>query len=65
MDDSDYIHVALVLMYGYAMRYAPSTDIEVRIDALVVWYYFLWFLVNISLPNEHAHVIELVSYGAN
>ncbi|KAG5557063.1 hypothetical protein RHGRI_007350 [Rhododendron griersonianum] len=35
MDDSDYIHIALVLMYGYAMRYAPSTVIEVRIDALV------------------------------
>ena len=36
MDDSDDIHAALALMYGYAARYAPSTVIEARIDALVV-----------------------------
>lgn len=35
MDDSDDIHAALALMYGYAARYAPSTVIEARIDALV------------------------------
>ncbi|PSS32865.1 Protein SHOOT GRAVITROPISM like [Actinidia chinensis var. chinensis] len=35
MDDSDDIHAALALMYGYAARYAPSTVIETRIDALV------------------------------
>lgn len=34
--DSDDIHAALALMYGYAARYAPSTVIEARIDALVV-----------------------------
>ena len=45
MDDSDDIHAALALMYGYAARYAPSTVIEARIDALVVWYHFhLYFL---------------------
>ncbi|CAN1770484.1 Protein SHOOT GRAVITROPISM 6 [Linum perenne] len=34
-EDSDDIHAALALMYGYAARYAPSTVIEARIDALV------------------------------
>ncbi|KAC9942908.1 hypothetical protein E3N88_45039 [Mikania micrantha] len=33
--DSDDIHASLALMYGYAARYAPSTVIEARIDALV------------------------------
>lgn len=36
MEESDDIHAALALMYGYAARYAPSTVIEARIDALVV-----------------------------
>ncbi|OVA17935.1 HEAT [Macleaya cordata] len=35
VEDSDDIHAALALMYGYAARYAPSTIIEARIDALV------------------------------
>ncbi|KAL5740899.1 hypothetical protein ACOSQ2_030079 [Xanthoceras sorbifolium] len=35
MEESDDIHAALALMYGYAARYAPSTVIEARIDALV------------------------------
>ncbi|XP_019054507.1 PREDICTED: protein SHOOT GRAVITROPISM 6 isoform X2 [Nelumbo nucifera] len=35
MEDADDIHAALALMYGYAARYAPSTVIEARIDALV------------------------------
>ncbi|KAJ8753981.1 hypothetical protein K2173_001879 [Erythroxylum novogranatense] len=34
-EQSDDIHAALALMYGYAARYAPSTVIETRIDALV------------------------------
>ncbi|KAF8005603.1 hypothetical protein BT93_K0021 [Corymbia citriodora subsp. variegata] len=33
--ESDDIHAALALMYGYAARYAPSTVIQARIDALV------------------------------
>lgn len=35
MEDSDDIHAALALMYGYAARYAPSIVIEARIEALV------------------------------
>ncbi|KAK1291077.1 hypothetical protein QJS10_CPB18g01710 [Acorus calamus] len=35
VDDTDDIHAGLALMYGYAARYAPSTVIEARIDALV------------------------------
>lgn len=34
-EDSDDIHAALALMYGYAARYAPTSVIEARIDALV------------------------------
>ncbi|KAK4789666.1 hypothetical protein SAY86_016970 [Trapa natans] len=33
--ESDDIHAALALMYGYAARYAPSTVIEARINVLV------------------------------
>ena len=36
MEESDDIHAALALMYGYAAKYAPTTVIEARIDALVV-----------------------------
>ena len=35
-EESDDIHAALALMYGYAAKYAPSTVIEARINALVV-----------------------------
>lgn len=35
--ESDDIHAALALMYGYAAKYAPSTVIEARINALIVW----------------------------
>ncbi|EPS71954.1 hypothetical protein M569_02803, partial [Genlisea aurea] len=35
MEESDDIHAALALMYGYAAKYAPSTVIEARINALV------------------------------
>ncbi|KAK8712010.1 hypothetical protein V6N13_147263 [Hibiscus sabdariffa] len=34
-EESDDVHAALALMYGYAARYAPSTVIEARIDALI------------------------------
>lgn len=33
--ESDDIHAALALMYGYAAKYAPSSVIEARINALV------------------------------
>lgn len=39
-EESDDIHAALALMYGYAAKYAPSTVIEARINALVVGYLF-------------------------
>ncbi|KAH9621654.1 hypothetical protein KSS87_017788 [Heliosperma pusillum] len=35
VENSDDIHAALALMYGYAAKYAPSSVIEARIDALV------------------------------
>ncbi|KAG0457440.1 hypothetical protein HPP92_022597, partial [Vanilla planifolia] len=35
VEDPDDVYAALALMYGYAARYAPSTIIEARIDALV------------------------------
>lgn len=35
MEDVDDTYAALALMYGYAARYAPSTVIEARINALV------------------------------
>ncbi|XP_072987438.1 protein SHOOT GRAVITROPISM 6 isoform X1 [Typha latifolia] len=34
-EDADDTYAALALMYGYAARYAPSTVIEARINALV------------------------------
>lgn len=44
-EESDDIHAALALMYGYAAKYAPSTIIEARIDALVVRSLFLSFVL--------------------
>lgn len=44
-EESDDIHAALALMYGYAAKYAPSTVIEARIDALVVRNLFLSFVL--------------------
>jgi hypothetical protein len=40
VEDVDDTYAALALMYGYAARYAPSTVIEARINALVVCYPF-------------------------
>ena len=41
MDHVDDTYAALALMYGYAARYAPSTVIEARINALVVHIQFM------------------------
>lgn len=41
-EESDDVHAALALMYGYAARYAPSMVIEARIDALVVRNLIFW-----------------------
>jgi hypothetical protein len=43
--ESDDIHAALALMYGYAAKYAPSSVIEARINALVVGYLFSFLLI--------------------
>jgi len=43
--ESDDIHAALALMYGYAAKYAPSSVIEARINALVVGYLFSLLLI--------------------
>lgn len=43
-EESDDIHAALALMYGYAAKYAPSTVIEARINALVVGHLFSLFV---------------------
>jgi len=43
--ESDDIHAALALMYGYAAKYAPSSVIEARINALVVGYLFSMLLI--------------------
>lgn len=43
-EESDDIHAALALMYGYAAKYAPSSVIEARINALVVGYLLSLFL---------------------
>lgn len=50
MEESDDIHAALALMYGYAAKYAPSTVIEARIDALVVQW-------------NHCFVVLLIYYA--
>lgn len=46
MEESDDIHAALALMYGYAAKYAPSTVIEARIDALVVRQFSFQFFMS-------------------
>ncbi|KAL0336932.1 UNVERIFIED_CONTAM: protein SHOOT GRAVITROPISM 6 [Sesamum calycinum] len=50
MEESDDVHAALALMYGYAAKYAPSTVIEARIDALVIL--DLFFSISLSLPRS-------------
>jgi hypothetical protein len=48
VEDVDDTYAALALMYGYAARYAPSTVIEARINALVVCIQFMNMIVFIS-----------------
>nr|GEU38198.1 protein shoot gravitropism 6 isoform X1 [Tanacetum cinerariifolium] len=57
--DSDDIHAALALMYGYAARYAPSTVIEARIDALVGTN-MLSHLLNVRHPSAKQAVITAI-----
>lgn len=58
MEESDDIHAALALMYGYAAKYAPSTVIEARIDALVVRHFSFQFFM--SWPR---YSYELMCWG--
>lgn len=51
MEESDDIHAALALMYGYAAKYAPSTVIEARIDALVVMRNHCFVLCSFAIPS--------------
>jgi len=53
-EESDDIHAALALMYGYAAKYAPSTVIEARINALVVGHLFSLHisLLSCSISDE-------------
>lgn len=57
MDDT---YAALALMYGYAARYAPSTVIEARINALVVFipiiYIIFPFMINLMDNDMHMHL---------
>ncbi|GJU56665.1 protein shoot gravitropism 6 isoform X1 [Tanacetum coccineum] len=57
--DSDDVHAALALMYGYAARYAPSTVIEARIDALVGTN-MLSHLLNVRHPSAKQAVITAI-----
>ncbi|CAN4121476.1 unnamed protein product [Withania somnifera] len=59
MEESDDIHAALALMYGYAARYAPSTVIEARIDALVGTN-MLSQLLNVRHPTAKQAVITAI-----
>ncbi|XP_022925797.1 protein SHOOT GRAVITROPISM 6 isoform X3 [Cucurbita moschata] len=58
-EESDDIHAALALMYGYAAKYAPSTIIEARIDALVGTN-MLSRLLNVHHPTAKQAVITAI-----
>ncbi|XP_038883576.1 protein SHOOT GRAVITROPISM 6 isoform X2 [Benincasa hispida] len=58
-EESDDIHAALALMYGYAAKYAPSTVIEARIDALVGTN-MLSRLLNVYHPTAKQAVITAI-----
>ncbi|GER36839.1 ARM repeat superfamily protein [Striga asiatica] len=59
MEESDDVHAALALMYGYAAKYAPSTVIEARIDALVGTN-MLSHLLNVRHPTAKQAVITAI-----
>jgi len=56
-EESDDIHAALALMYGYAAKYAPSTVIEARINALVVGHLFSLLLTRYLYNNLYFVVL--------
>ncbi|KAL3532002.1 hypothetical protein ACH5RR_005523 [Cinchona calisaya] len=60
MEESDDIHAALALMYGYAAKYAPTTIIEARIDALVGTN-MLSHLLHVRHPTAKQAVITAIN----
>ncbi|KAK4272815.1 hypothetical protein QN277_021318 [Acacia crassicarpa] len=63
-EESDNIHAALALMYGYAAKYAPSTVIEARINALVGTN-MLSRLLNVRHPRARKAVITAIDLLGN
>ncbi|KHN02293.1 HEAT repeat-containing protein 7A like [Glycine soja] len=63
-EESDDIHAALALMYGYAAKYAPSTVIEARINALVGTN-MLSRLLHVRLPKAKQAVITAIDLLGN
>ncbi|KAG8374197.1 hypothetical protein BUALT_Bualt11G0106000 [Buddleja alternifolia] len=59
MEESDDVHASLALMYGYAAKYAPSTVIEARIDALVGTN-MLSHLLNVRHPTAKQAIITAI-----
>ncbi|CAI9097916.1 OLC1v1034435C1 [Oldenlandia corymbosa var. corymbosa] len=60
MEEADDIHAALALMYGYAAKYAPTTVIEARIDALVGTN-MLSHLLHVRHPTAKQAVITAIN----
>ncbi|KAF3328265.1 protein SHOOT GRAVITROPISM 6 [Carex littledalei] len=58
-EDADDTYAALALMYGYAARYAPTTVIEARINALVGSDMLASFL-HVQHPNAKKAVITAI-----
>ncbi|CAA6662595.1 unnamed protein product [Spirodela intermedia] len=63
-EDVEDIHAALALMYGYAARYAPSSVIEARIDALVGTN-MLSRLLHVQHPTAKQAVITAIDLLGN
>ncbi|KAH7690563.1 Armadillo-like helical-containing protein [Dioscorea alata] len=64
IEDPDDIYAALALMYGYAARYAPSTVIEARINALVGTN-MLSRLLHVQNPTAKQAVITAIDLLGN
>ncbi|KAI9086376.1 hypothetical protein K1719_031830 [Acacia pycnantha] len=63
-EDTDDIHAALALMYGYAAKYAPSTVIEARINALIGTN-MLSRLLHVRNPRSKQAVITAIDLLGN
>ncbi|XP_054824729.1 protein SHOOT GRAVITROPISM 6-like isoform X2 [Prosopis cineraria] len=63
-EETDDIHAALALMYGYAAKYAPSTVIEARINALIGTN-MLSRLLHVRNPRSKQAVITAIDLLGN